>query len=569
MPKLKDLKRDLTALVLGLGSAVIAAGSSLAAEPPIRAHFDWFDYNGSSPAYEGLPRPGTYLNPILTGMYPDPNILRVGDDFYLVNSSMGYFPGLPIFHSRDLVSWNQIGNALSRPEQFSMRSGGVSYGAYAPALAFYDGLFYLINKCVTCGGNYWISATNPAGPWSNPNWMPSVVGFDPSLFFDADGKAYVVYSERAAKPAYNGHTGIWVQQWDMAGNQPVGERVLILDKGVGTNPYYAEGPHVFKRGDFYYLTAAQGGTGAEHSQIILRAKSVKGPYEAFAGNPILTQVGAEGAAQASPITSTGHASFVQTGKGEWWAVFLGTQPYEGDYYNTGRDTFLLPVRWTKDGWPTILPHGQAVPRTVARPRLPRQRPPAIPTSGNFSLRDEFDRLMLAPYWMMLRTPEKKWWSLDRGNLTIEAGAVALGAVAGQPSYLARRQQHVNATFTTRVRFAPTGEEDRGGLALFHNEGAFFFFGIGQRAGQRVIKLESRIGRGTPLTGTLVASAPLTTNGPVDLRITAQGSRYSFAFAVNGRWQTLVAEADGKGLSTKAAGGFVGTTAGPYAYSSPR
>lgn len=547
--------------------ALVAPAASQAAGPAPQARFDWFDYRGSNPAYAGLPRAGTYLNPILAGFYPDPNILRVGADFYLVNSSFGYFPGLPIFHSRDLVNWVQIGNAISRPDQLPLRTVPVSSGVYAPALAYRDGLFYLINKCVGCKGNYWLSAKNPAGPWSDPNWMPSIGGFDPSLFFDTDGKAYVVYSQRPAKQAYVGHTGIWVQQWDLAANQPIDAPTLVLDKGVGKDPYYAEGPHIFRRGEFYYLTVAQGGTGAEHAQVILRSKGVKGPYEAFAGNPVLTQVGAEGAAQVSPITSTGHASFVQTAQGEWWAVFLGTQPYEGDYYNTGRETFLLPVRWTADGWPTILPHGQAVARAPALPRLPRQRAAAVPTTGNFHIRDEFDRPALAPYWMMLRSPDRRWWSISRGSLLLDAQPVMLGG-SGQPSYLARRQQHVNATFETRVHFAPTGAEDRAGLAVFQSESAYFFFGIGEQDGRKVVKLERRFAR-NPAATPLVTSVPLGSNRAVDLRVTAEGGRYSFAYAVSGRWRKLADKVDGTGLSTKASGGFVGTTVGPYAYAQTR
>jgi alpha-N-arabinofuranosidase len=547
------------------GPGMLTAASPIVT-PVAQARFDWFDYRGSNPANARLRRSSdTYLNPILSGFYPDPNILRVGSDYYLVNSSFGYFPGLPIFHSRDLVNWTQIGNALSRPEQFPMQRGEVSNGAYAPALAYHDSLFYLINKCFSCRGNYWMTAKNPAGPWSNPNWMTSITGFDPSLFFDGDGKAYVVYAQRATKPAYNGHTGIWIQQWDMAGNKSAGEPVLLLDKGIGKDPYYAEGPHIYRRGDYYYLILAQGGTGANHAQVVLRSRALKGPYEAYPGNPILTQVGTAAGADSHPITSTGHVAFVATPAGDWWAVFLATQPYGDDLYNTGRETFMLPVKWTADGWPTILPHGQPVPRLVTRPRLPAQRRPAIPTSGDFHVRDEYDRAALPPYWMMLRAPERQWWSIDQGSLLLEARAEPLGG-GGQPSYLARRQQHMNASFTTRVHFSPRGDEDRAGLALFQSEAYFFFFGIGRQDGRPVIKLERRSGRAVPAAGELLASAALTGSGPVDLRITAEGGRYGFAYAVGGRWRTLAGNVDGSILSTKTSGGFVGVTAGPYAYS---
>lgn len=488
-------------LILTLTGLHFWGGILSASTSSREARFDWVEYRGSNPVNASLSAPpDTYRNPILAGFYPDPSILRVGSDYYLVNSSFGYFPGLPVFHSRDLVHWTQIGNALSRPEQIKLMGGNVSQGLYAPALRFNQGTFYIINKHVGGGGIYFITAKDPAGPWSDPVWLKSVPGFDPSIFFDRDGTCYVIVSQRAAKPRYQGHTGIWAQQWDLIKNEPVGALTLLLDGGVnlGSDPYYAEGPHLFRRGEWYYLSVAQGGTERDHAQVILRSRAPLGPYESYAGNPILTQVGLP-ADRPFPISATGHADMVETENGDWWAVFLGTEPYADDFYNTGRQTFLLPVRWTNDDWPIILPQGQAVPHVVARPRLPNMPEPKVPNNGDFTVRDEFAQEALAPYWMMLRTPESQWWRMADGGLVLQARAFSLGS-QGNPSYLGRRQQHMNMQVTTRVHFVPAYDGDRAGLALFQSEGFYFFFGLGQDDGRTVIKLERRAGRKDPAFG---------------------------------------------------------------------
>lgn len=135
-----------------------------------------------------------YNNPILAGFYPDPSICKVGSDYYLVNSSFAYYPGLPIFHSKDLVSWKQIGYAMDRPEQLNLIGAGVSRGLFAPTIRFYKGLYYIVCTLIDKGGNYIITAKNPAGPWSNPYWLKELDGIDPSIFFDEDDKAYIVYN---------------------------------------------------------------------------------------------------------------------------------------------------------------------------------------------------------------------------------------------------------------------------------------------------------------------------------------------------------------------------------------
>jgi alpha-N-arabinofuranosidase len=557
-----------------MAAMALAASGSAAAGQDRSASFDWFHYRGSDPVDATLtaPGPGEYRNPILQGFYPDPSITRVGDDYYLVTSTFAYFPGIPIFRSRDLVSWTQIGNAIDRPDMLDFGQLGLSRGVFAPTIDHRDGVFYILNTCVDCGGNFVITARDPAGAWSDPVWLPDLEGgIDPSLFFDDDGTAYILNNgPPEGTPRYEGHRAIWIQQFDTAGLRTVGPRRVLVDGGVdpSTNPIWIEGPHIIKREGHYYLIAAEGGTAEGHSQVVLRGDRPMGPYTPWSGNPILTQRDLP-RDRRFPVTSAGHADFVQTPDGEWWATFLAVRPYEGDYYNTGRETFLMPVRW-EAGWPRITEPGQAIPYVHARPALPRQPAPPIPMNDPFELRDSFDGAALAPYWLTVRNPRPRWHSLADGALRLEARPVGLGD-NGNPSFVARRQQHLNAVAETQVTFRPQHDGDSAGLAAFQNDDHYFAVGLGRAGELDVIELRRRAGPDDPAEGTVIASEPLPVGPdmPVRLRIEAEGRRYRFAYAAgDGAWRPLAGDQDGTLLSTQRAGGFVGAVFGMYAVAAP-
>lgn len=559
------LMRRATSLALALAFAAPAGAQE--------ARFDWFDYRGSDPADAILrPSPEDYRNPILQGFYPDPSITRVGDDYYLVTSTFAYFPGIPVFRSRDLVNWTQIGNAIDRPDQLDFGTLGLSRGVFAPTIEHRDGTFYILNTCVDCGGNFVITARDPAGPWSDPVWLSDLEGgIDPGLFFDEDGRTWIVNNgPPEGTPRYSGHRAIWIQEFDAANLRTIGPRRVLVDGGVdpSTNPIWIEGPHILKRDGWYYLICAEGGTAEGHSQVVLRSRSVTGPYEPHAGNPILTQRGLP-AARRFPITSAGHADFVQTQTGEWWATFLAVRPYRGDYYNTGRETFLLPVTW-EDGWPRMTRPGEVIRYVNPRPDLPLQPAPAMPTTGPFQLRYEFDEAELGPEWMMARNPRERWYALSDGSLSLQARPVPLGARAN-PSFLARRQQHMNASASTVVRFAARRDGDEAGLAAFQNENFWYLIAVARENGRPVIRLERRAGEADPATGTALATAPLDIRpgDPVWLRAEAEGARYRFSYAVReGDWRPIGGDLDGTILSTHTAGGFVGAVFGLHAYAAP-
>lgn len=543
-------------------TAMLATTAIGAAAPAPVATFDYVDYRGAD-AVDARPLPAThYRNPIMQGFYPDPSITRVGRDYYMVHSTFGWFPGIPVMHSRDLVTWRQIGNAIDRAEQLDFAKLGLSRGVFAPAIDHRDGIFYIVNTCVDCGGNFIVTARDPRGPWSKPHWLPTLEGgIDPSLFFDDDGSAWIVNNgPPPGRPRYDGHRAIWIQRLDARTLTATGPRTVLIDGGIrpAEKPVWIEGPHLFKRDGYYYLTCAEGGTSVNHSQVVLRARRPEGPYEIAPDNPILTQRDLP-AGRAHPVTSAGHADLTTTPDGRWWAVFLATRPYAGDFYNTGRETFLLPVQW-HDGWPRILSPATPIPLAVSRTALPRD-PAAPPTSGAFGWRETFAGATLPKTWMMMRQPASRWYRTGAG-LRLEARPVWL-ADRANPSFLARRQQHANATVTARVRFAPR-PGDRAGLAALQNDDFFYAIAVAGGAGGRVVRLTMRDGESAPASGRVVAQAALPAAGAVDLRIAAEGGRYRFSYAVAARWRALGAPQDGRLLSTAKAGGFVGTMIGPFA-----
>lgn len=292
----------------------------------------------------------TATNPILPGFYPDPSICAVGDDFYLVNSTFAYFPGIPIMHSKDLAHWEQIGNACDRESQLPLGDTGHSRGLFAPTIRYHEGTFYIICTNVSYGGNFIITAQNPAGPWSEPHYIEGADGIDPSLFFDEDGTCYYIGTHpNPAGCQYDGDWYIWIQELDIENMKLVGE-VHNVWNGAMRNIIWPEGPHLYKIGEYYYIMHAEGGTGPDHAVTVCRSKNVYGPYENNFCNPILTH---RHLGRKYPICYVGHADLVKTINDEWYMVMLAVRPLEG-YTTMGRETFLARVEWEND-WPVVNP----------------------------------------------------------------------------------------------------------------------------------------------------------------------------------------------------------------------
>jgi xylan 1,4-beta-xylosidase len=522
--------------------------------------FDWFEYNGRDDAYVAPLPAGSFHNPILAGYYPDPSITRVGDKYYLVNSTFSHWPGISIHESTDLVHWKLIGHALNNPAKITYDGLDISRGVYAPSIHFHKGLYYVVNTLVEAGGNFFVTAKNPAGPWSDPVWLKEIDGIDPAFFFDDDGKAYVINNgPPEGAPLYNGHRAIWIQQFDLAANKLTGPRKIIVNGGVdiAKKPIWIEGPHLYRVKGWYYLMCAEGGTGSNHSEVIFRGKSPWGPFEPYSDNPILTQRDLA-ADRASPITNAGHADLVQMKDGSWWAVFLASRPYTGARYNTGRETFLLPVRW-KNGWPVILEHGKPIPTTLAGPRSMARAPTAAgdALSGNFTKRDEFDG-SLGPEWIQVHVPKQSRFEFQGGALRVRPLAVNL-TEKRNAAFLARRQQHLKFDASTALT-PPAAGGIAAGLAAYQSEKFWYFLGVRHVGSELQVFLERSAGKGPQIvTGT---SIPATRS--IQLRMSADGPNYSFYYDTGQGWQALRENDDGSILSTEVAAGFVGTVLGPFA-----
>ncbi|MDR0658859.1 MAG: glycoside hydrolase family 43 protein [Mediterranea sp.] len=547
------------------GCAVCSCKEETAKE----AVFHWFEYQGQDPWFGKDMRPEReFFNPVVSGFYPDPSICRKGEDYYMVHSTFSYFPGIPLLHSRDLVNWRQIGNVLDRPSQLNLPDGiRLSGGIYAPAITYNEanGTFYLITTAVDGIGNFVVKTNDPLKGWSDPIRLPKVGGIDPSLFFDDDGKAYIVHNDGPeGEPEYNGHRAIWIHDYDPETDQTSGTPQVIVDGGTDKSkkPVWIEGPHIYKINNTYYLMAAEGGTGIDHSEVIFTSDNIKGPYIPAKENPILTQRDLP-ENRPEKVTSTGHADLIQTPAGDWYAVFLACRPYEGDMYNTGRETFLLPVTW-KNNIPVILSGGEAVPTVVA---LKNRKPDTSgittePFTGNFIWRDEFKADEPGMRWLFIRTPRQQWWKLTDKGLRITPDTTSIYTL-GNPTFIGYRQQHTDFTATASLSFSPENEKDMAGLVCYQNERFNIVFGRTIREGKACL-IVTRTANGNQQETTYPLSGSKKKN-PLRLRITARGALYSFCYLnENNEWIPVATDVDGSILSTKKAGGFTGVTIGMYA-----
>jgi alpha-N-arabinofuranosidase len=486
---------------------------------------------------------GAYANPVIPGFYPDPSVCRVGEDYYLVNSTFEYFPGVPVFHSKDLVNWKQIGNCLTRPSQLPLAKVWPTGGIFAPTIRYHDGTFYVSVTIVgPDGGNIIVTTKNPAGEWSEPVRVDRG-GIDPSLFFDDDGKVYFTGTS-----AGNESPGIYQAEIDVKTGKLLGPTKAIWS---GTGGRYPEGPHLYKIRGTYYLMIAEGGTEYGHMQTIARSASPWGPFEPYAKNPILTHRNLGN----NPIQGTGHADLVQAHDGSWWMVFLAFRS-PGQYqqfHHLGRETFLAPVTWTDDGWPVVNGTGTVTVEMRAK-TLPLHPVPAVPA------REEFDTRAPGIEWLFVRNPSAADWSLSErpGWLRLKGSAVTLDDQASL-AFLGRRQQHFDFEATTLLDFRPGREGEEAGLVLRMNEGHHYEIAVDRSGAGRRVLVRCRLGR----IESVVAAEPIG-EGPVRLRVRGEPATYTLSFAVGSGEFKDASKLDTRYLSSEVAGGFNGVVIGLYA-----
>lgn len=478
----------------------------------------------------------TFENPVLPGFYPDPSVCRVGEDYYLVTSSFSYFPGVPIFHSRDLVNWRQLGHCLTRPSQLALGAGPTSAGIFAPTLRHHQGVFYMTTTNVTSGGNFIVTATDPAGPWSDPIWV-SQPGIDPSLFFDEDGSVYYTTS----------HEGAFQSRIDVKTGALLSESKVIWE---GTGGQYPEGPHLYRHDGSYYLLISEGGTEYGHMITMARSQSPWGPFEPCKENPVLTH-----RSYRSPIQGVGHADLVKSPDGHWFAVCLAYRP-EGytPCYHLGRETYLCPVEWQAGEFPVF---GNA-----GRIALQHETPLALHPFAEAPAVDHFDGGTLGLEWNFLRNPDPTMFSLRErpGFLRLRGSAVGLDELAS-PTWVGQRQCHFDVKVTTQLEFQPTQESEEAGLVVRMDESHHYEIFVTRRTSLRHVVLRRRIGN---LVRETESRHLPDDGGPVVLRVDAERKRYVFSFGPSEDSLEVLGEGETRYLSTEVAGGFTGVYFALYA-----
>ena len=554
----------LTCILIGLPQIEINAQACSMTDMNSAA-FSYFQYIGNDDRFnQPIDKQNQYFNPIISGFYPDPSICRKGEDYYMVHSTFAYYPGIPIFHSKDLVNWTQIGFVLNRPSQLNLDGLRISRGIYAPAIEYneYNDTFYVITTCVDGIGNFFVKTKDPhKGEWSDPITLPGVGGIDPSFFFDEEGKAYIVHNDAPeGTPEWDGHRAIWIHDFDVDTDKTFGKRKVILDGGVdrSTKPVWIEGPHIYKINGRYYLMDAEGGTSVHHSQVILSSDSIKGPYSPDPNNPILTQRDLP-EDRDNAVTSVGHADLIETPDGEWYAVFLGCRPYAGNHYNTGRETFLLPVKW-ENGYPIILDKGKPVPIVVDKKGL---SPSDNTLTGNFVWRDDFETETLGMKWTFVRTPRKEWWQISDGKLFIEAVEANIYQIAN-PAFIAYRQQHLIFEAETEVSFNPQKENGLAGLVCYQNDSHNFVFGKTLSNGKYILILERSQKEKEQIAEYEIPAEKQ--QASIVLKVVGKNDKYSFMASFDNKetWESIAENIDARNLSTHVAGGFTGAVIGMYA-----
>lgn len=558
-----DLLKNKTSIFATL--ALISA-TSISAQT-----FTDFQYKGNDKIYNDNPlKPDEFYSPILQGCYPDPSITKKGDDYYLVNSSFSMFPGVPIFTSKDLVNWKQVGHVLDRPSQLKVEKGGVSHGIYAPDIKYnkYNDTFYMITTQIAGGvGNMVVKTKDPAKGWSEVQKL-NFDGIDPAIFFDDDGKAYIVHNDAPPKGTeqYQGHRVIKIWDYDLEKDQVVeGSDRIIVNGGVDLSqkPIWIEGPHLYKYKGKYYLMCAEGGTGGNHSEVIFIADSPKGPFVPAKNNPILTQRYFP-RDRKEKVDWAGHADLVEGPNGQWYGVFLAIRPNVNNRVNKGRETFILPVDWS--GTYPVFQNG-LVPM---KPKLKMPQGVQNQTgqsvffpNGNFTYNDKLTDKNLDFRWIAMRGPRENFITTTKTGVKVNPMETNIKALAPISS-LFHRLQHEDFETSVTLDFKPKSEKELAGITLYQSETFHYVFGVTKKDKDFYIVLE-RTEKGS---SKLIASEKISLGKTIKFQAVGEKDNISFNYSLDGKnFKNLGGPVSGDILSTDVAGGFTGSLIGLYSTSS--
>jgi len=513
----------------------------------------------------------TFTNPVLPGGHPDPSICRVGDTFYLVNSTFEYFPGLPIHRSTDLVNWELIGNALHREEQVTGAVNLVDVqndgGIHAPTIRYYNDTFYVITTNVyhhpetktTDFVNFILTATDPAGPWSMPHVIDGAPGIDPDLFFPGNGRVWYVGNRMPADPNFPGEGEIWIQELDLTNMRLIGKRHALWRGACGG--IWAEGPHIYAHEDRFYLLIAEGGTSFNHAVMVAVSDAVTGPYTNNDRNPIFTT---RHLSYDHWVHSTGHADLVKLADDRWYMVLLGVRGDQERGSNMGRETHLVPVEWEiepfewkepKYSWPVVAPQTGRLEQTQPMPFAGTKKQP----DNTFA--DEFELGVLRPQWVFRRLPLEGGYDLSAkwGHLRLHTRAEQL-LNRGRSNWLGFRQTESDFRYTVRFEFRPRRNGSEAGMALVQKDNQFLLATVIRRDGENYLQLVLRELGAKPR---VLFETPFPDHkGAIALRLDADREVYRFSWSLDdGDSWNLLGETHPNHLISS---GYTGACLGLYA-----
>lgn len=479
-----------------------------------------------------------YKNPVIPGFHPDPSVCKSSDGYYLVNSSFQYFPGVPIFYSRDLIHWEQVGNCLSRESQVCLKGADSQGGIYAPTIRYYKGMYYMVTTNMSHKGNFLVYTDNPRGEWSDPVWIEQG-GIDPSLYFEA-GKCYLV-----------SNPGGYITLCEI---DPLSGKQLSPSKRIwgGTGGRYPEGPHIYKKDGWYYLLISEGGTEMGHCVTMARSRYIYGPYTSNPANPILSH--ARQLAQENPIQGTGHADIVEGVDGTWWMVCLAFRTLKGMHHTLGRETFLAPVRWDKDAWPVVNGNG-VIQLDMQCPTLPQYK-----VKNRRDLFD-FEEDVLPVEWIHLQNPVATNYELENGFLLLKATTIGLDD-GRSPTFVAIRQDCFDVDVAVGGKLLKAERGDEAGLTVYMEHHSHYDLFIRQDSERKQsVVLRYRLGE----LKHVEKEIRLPCDAKVELNIKANIDFYNFGCTINGVYYEM-GRMDTRYLSSETAGGFTGVVLGLYAVS---
>ncbi|MCR4924237.1 MAG: glycoside hydrolase family 43 protein [Lachnospiraceae bacterium] len=462
-----------------------------------------------------------YHNPVQRGFFPDPSVIRVGQDYYMVNSSFQYFPAIPISHSRDMVHWHIIGHAITEPDWLDIGDIKDSHGIWAPDIEYVDGKYYIIatlrlNADGKRNNNVMrrqllMHAERPEGPYSKPQCI-EIDDIDPSFFVDSDGKKYITIAKAV---------NLFPVSEDFS--ELVGDGKMIWE---GTGERCPEGPHIQKIGDYYYAILAEGGTGYGHGINVARSKELYGEYEVSPYNPVMRQTDT-----SAVLQRCGHGKLVQDSNGKWWCYYLCARPNKGKYSTIGRETALDPVEFTPDGWFKI--------NRGCGPSLTQDAPDLTPVIYEKKLYDDFDSSVLSLEWEFVRLPDRGSYSLTErpGHFRIWTRDGQLNEIRAKNTLL-RREEELYYEAECKVEFYPDKNGEQAGLTCYYSTATYIRCSLCYEEGR---KLQLVINRNHGEE--LIAEEKDIKEIPLIIRVETKGLSRSFSYSYDGESFKIIGEVE--------------------------